>query len=276
MNPLSPLIYYRRHKRRALMLTALMALAVIGLYLLVGLFQESYITPDYTINRYLSNFSLVQPELGTTLDPAVAAQIRTHSGVAQVLPQNNVEIAVPNVGGLVFYFRLLGLQEADVDAVLAQSSVALVEGQLPQPRTNGVALSQEIATALGLKIGDTFDWTKDDDKAFARYANIISPLEVVGILEGNVRLGIMSYEYLDNHERYRDLARYHAGHRPSGRESAVDDFLQQTIHNARTDVIRTISWKKQQRGPGNTLCDIYSNHAAGTTAVTLVIGAVNR
>src|SRR5512135_1992946 len=112
MNPLSPLTYYRRHKRRALMLTALLALTVMGLYLVFGLLQETYITPIYTINRYLIKFSLVQPELGATLEPAVVTQIRAHPDVAWVLPQNNVEIAVPL--GVDTSFRLIGLQEDDM------------------------------------------------------------------------------------------------------------------------------------------------------------------
>jgi ABC-type antimicrobial peptide transport system permease subunit len=279
INPLSPFAYYRRHKRRALMLAGLMALAVMGLYLLVGLMQESYITPESTINRYLSKFSLVQPDQGTMLDPAVAAQIRAHPDVAQALPQNNVEITVPNVGGLGFDFRLLGLRETDVGTVLAQSGVTLIEGQLPQPRTNGVALSQEIATALGLKIGDTFDETKDDDNAlFARYANIVSPLEVVGILEGDVRLGIVSYEYLDSHERYRDLAHYGVLviARP-GHETAVDDFLRQTIRSSRTDVY---THKLLEETAARSQAMLYAVFTPivllVTTAVTLVIGAINQ
>ena len=84
MDPLSLFTYYRRHKRRALMLTALLALAVMGLYLVFGLLQETYITPLYTINQYLSKFSLVQPELGATLDPAVVTQIRAHPDVAVI------------------------------------------------------------------------------------------------------------------------------------------------------------------------------------------------
>jgi ABC-type lipoprotein release transport system permease subunit len=279
MNPISPFTYTLRHKGRALMLTALLALAVMGLYLLAGLFQESYVTPDYTINRYLSKFSLVQPDSGTTLDPAVAAQIRAHPDVAQVLPQNNVQIAVPNVGGLAFYFRLLGLHEADVDPVLAQSGVTLVEGQLPQPRTNGVALSQEIATALDLQIGDTFDETQDDDNVFfAHYADIVSPLEVVGILEGRVRLGIMSYEYLDSHERYRDLARYGllVLARP-GRDAAVDDFLRHTIRSSRTDVY---THKLLEEATARSQATLYVLFIPimllVTTAVTLVIGAINQ
>ncbi|MBN1218107.1 MAG: ABC transporter permease [Anaerolineae bacterium] len=254
MNPLSPFTYYRCHKRRALILTALLALAVMGLYLLIGLMQESYITPEYAINRYLSNFSLVQPDLGKTLEPA-------------------------NVGGLGFYFRLLGLQERDVDTVLAQSGVTLVKGQLPPPRTNGVALSQEIATALDLEIGDTFDWTKDEDNAaFAHYANIVSPLEVVGILSGNVWLGIMSYEYLDSHERYRDLARYGMlviAH--PGREAAVDDFLRQIIRSSRTDVY---THKLLEEAAARAQAALYALFTPivllVTAAITLVVGAINQ
>jgi ABC-type antimicrobial peptide transport system permease subunit len=278
MNPLSPLIYYRRHKGRALMLTALLALAVTGLYLLIGLMQESYVTPNFTINQYLSKFSLVQPDI-LTLDPAIAAQIRTHPGVAHVLPQNDVEITVPNVGGLGFYFRLLGLQEADVDTVLAQSDVTLIKGQLPQPYTNGVALSQEVAAALELEIGDTFDQTKDDDNAFfARYANIVSPLEVVGILAGDVRLGIVSYEYLDSHERYRDLARYGVlVIAQPGHGAAVDDFLRQSIRSSRTDVYTHKLLEEEATRARATLYALFSPIVLlVTAAVTLVVGAINQ
>ncbi len=279
MNPLSPTTFYRRHKRQALLLTVLMALAVTGLYLFIGLFRESYVVPDYTINRYLRKFSLVQPDLANTLDPVVVAQIRTHPDVAQVLPQNNVEIAVPNVGGLAFYFRLFGLQEADMGTVLTQSGVTLSEGQLPQPYTNGVALSQEIATALGLEIGDTFDETIDGDNAFfARYTNIVSPLEVVGILSGDVRLGLMSYEYLDSHERYRDLARYGVlVIAQPGREAAVDDFLRQTIRNSHTDIY---TYKLLQEALARGQVILYALFIPimllVTAAVTLVIGAINQ
>jgi ABC-type lipoprotein release transport system permease subunit len=274
MNPLSPFTYYRRHKRRALMLTGLLALAVTGIYLLVGLMQETYITPLHTINRYLSKFSLVQSDRVNTLDPAVTAQIRAHPDVAQVLTQNNLEISVPNVGGVAVPTRLIGLQEADVAAVLAQCNVTLAEGQLPQPRTNGVALSQEIAAALGLEIGDRFDWT--DNEFF--YAGIVSPLEVVGILSGDVRLGIVSYEYLENHERYRDLATYGVliiAH--PGREVAVDSFLQMTIHNEHTDIQTYQLLMEEVTKTQVLLCVMFVPIVLLVTAgITLVVGAINR
>jgi ABC-type lipoprotein release transport system permease subunit len=272
MNPLSPLTYHRRHKHRGLMLTALLALAVMGLYLVFGLLQETYITPLYTINQYLTKFSLVQPEMAMTLDPAVVTKVRAHPDVAQVLSQNNVEIAVPT--GVDTPFRLIGLQEADVDMVLAQCGVTLIEGQLPQPRTNGLALSQELATALNLKIGDELVRTENE----TGYANIASPLELVGILSGDVRLGIVSYEYLDSHERYRDLAHYGVLviARP-GREAAVDSFLRQTVRSSRTEVATHQLLKTELAQSQAVLYRIgIPLVLLATTAITMVVGAINR
>lgn len=273
MNPLSPLSYYRRHKRRSLMLTALLALAVLGLYIVLGVLLETFITPIYTVNRYLSKFSLVQPDMGA-LDPAVIAQIRANPDVALVLPQNHVEIAVPNAGGVDTPFRLIGLQEAAVDAVLAHSAVTLVQGRLPQPGTNGLALSRELAAALGLDIGDTLERAEDN----TGYANIAGPLELVGILSGDVRLGIVSYEYLDTHERYRAVARYGVLviARPD-REAAVDGFLRQAIRSPRVETA-THQLLREELAQSQAVLNKVGIPLIllVTAAITMVIGAINR
>ncbi|MBN1659104.1 MAG: hypothetical protein JXA93_11905 [Anaerolineae bacterium] len=278
MNPLSPLTYYRRHKRQALLLAGLIALAVMGVYMLLGLFQESFVTPDYTVSRYLSKFSVVQAAAGSALDPTVADEIRVRPGVAHVLPQKNVEVAVPNLGGLGFYFRLFGLHEADAGTVLARSGVSLVDGELPRPGSHGVALSREIAAGLELEIGDTFDRTADDgNDFFARFTNIAEPMEVVGILSGDVRLGIVSYEYLDGHASYLDTARdgllviTHQGH-----EETVDDYLQAL---ARPGVeVHTDKLLKETIAEGRaTLMALFvPGILLVTVAVTLVVGAINQ
>ncbi|MBN1977170.1 MAG: ABC transporter permease [Anaerolineae bacterium] len=274
MNPLSPFTYYCRHKRRALMLAGLLALAVTGIYLLVGLMQETFVTPPRTINQYLSKFSLVQSDRASTPDPAVTAQIRAHPDVAQALPQSSLEIAVPNAGGVSTPFRLIGLYEADVATVLAHSGVTLIEGHLPQPRTNGVALSWEAAMALDLEIGDTFDWSKDE----YAYPSIVTPLELVGILSGDVRLGIVSYEYLEGHERYRDIANYGVlVIAYPGREAAVDNFLTQAIRNSRTDVYtHQLLLEEVTRNQMLLMMTFSPIVLLVTAAITLVIGTVNR
>jgi hypothetical protein len=129
MNPFSPLTYFLRHKGQSLLLTTVLALAVMGLYLFIGLAQETYIAPAYMINRYLEKFYLAQPDLVPSLDPAVVARIRANPDVSQVLPQNDVKIKVANVGGANFPFRLIGLEKANVVTILAQCGVSLKEGQ---------------------------------------------------------------------------------------------------------------------------------------------------
>jgi ABC-type lipoprotein release transport system permease subunit len=278
MNPLSPFTYIRRHKGRTLMLIGLIALAVTGVYVLVGLFQESFVTPETTINRYLSHFSLVQTDPVTALEAGVTDRIRAHPDVAHVLPQTNVEIGVPNVGGLGFYLRLLGLQEGDMKTVLIQSDVTLAEGRLPEPGTPGVALSREIVTALDLDIGDTFDRSLDDNKFFANYASIVTPLEVVGVLKGDVRLGVMSYDYLDDQEAYQGLTRNGLlVIAQPGREEAVDDFLRQSIQSPRTHVYTHKGVKEAAARSQTTLNAIFMPIILlVTAAVTLVVGAINR
>jgi len=274
MNPLSPFTYYFRHKRLALMLIAFQALAVTGLYLLVGLMRESYIAPYYTMDRYLSKFSLVQPDQGNALDPAVSERIRANPDVDRIVPQINVEITVPNVGGMFFPFRLLGLQEADAPAVLKRSNVTLKEGQWLRPGTNDLMLSEEVAAALNLKIGDTIGRSTDEQY----YAAIVSPLKLVGILSGDARLGIVSYEFLERDEGYRRLAAQGllVLARP-GREAAMDDFLTREVADPQTKTYG-LRWLEgvASKVEENIILFFSPIVLLITIAVALVVNAINQ
>jgi putative ABC transport system permease protein len=274
MNPLSPFTYYRRHKGWAVMLTALLALAVASVYLVIGLLQETFVTPVYTINGYLSKFSLVEPEPMETSEPALLERISADPDVASVLPEKSLEIIVPGLGGNSFPFRLIGLREADTAGVIDRSGITLTAGSLPRPGANEVALSREIATALGLEIGDTFDRTTDE----AAFAGIVSPLVLTGILSGDVRLGIVSYEFLAGDVNYRSLARggWLVFARP-GRDAAVDGFLRDISGSSHTTAA-TFQLMREK-----TARDSIVLFTVGiplvmliTIAITLVVGAINQ
>jgi ABC-type lipoprotein release transport system permease subunit len=274
MNPLSPILYPARHIRSTLALTSILALTVAGLYLFIGLAQETYIAPAYVIDRYLSKFSLVQPDGTPALDPDEAERIHASPDVAQVLPQNDLRIKVTNIGGANFSFRLIGLKAADTDAVLSQSGVAVKEGRLPTPGTNEVALSEEIVTALKLDLGDVFDRTTDE-KA---YTNIVSPLRLVGILTGEVRLGILSYEFLAESEALRS---YRADGllviAKPGREKAMEDYLLTSVKrpSVKTYTYRSVS---EQTAKDQKLLYVLGVPIVlmVSAAIALVIGAVHR
>ncbi|MBN2085527.1 MAG: hypothetical protein JW748_09925, partial [Anaerolineales bacterium] len=274
MNPLSPITYFLRHKRLSLMLTAVLAMTVAGLYLFIGLAQETYIEPAFMISRYLTKFSLVQPNEVPALAPDTAARILASPDVARVIPQNDLRIKVTNIGGANFSFRLIGLREGDAGTVLAQAGVSLKEGNLPRPGSNEVALSEEIVTALKLELGDAFDRTTDG-KA---YTNIVSPLRLAGILSGEVRLGIMSYEFLEKSESYRSLkAEGLLVIAKTGRESEMESFLLNSIRNpaTKTYTYRSVS---EQTAKDQKLLYVLGFPIALliSAAITLVVGAVNQ
>jgi ABC-type antimicrobial peptide transport system permease subunit len=135
-------------------------------------------------------------------------------------------------------------------------------------------LSEQVAANLGLQVGDTIHNAIDPEL----YSNIPAPLEVVGILEGDVRLSVASYEYLNNHELYRRMvmpvllvaAR-------QGREAAVDDFLRREIEAT------GISVDTLQKLTEDLTADYRATYllllpvvAIVTVAILFVIGIVNR
>jgi ABC-type lipoprotein release transport system permease subunit len=238
VNPLSAWTFYRRHKRRAALLLSTVGVVTAGIYLMVALIWAMFIEPGRSNFMFLSRFSVVVPRFYESVpDPAViaqvTAQIRANPDVAQVIPASTIWIALPQVmAGGSTGFSLLGLMEEDMPYILERCGATLKEGKLPGPRTNGLLLSEKVAASLGLQVGDTIH----DSINPQLYGNIAAPLEVVGILESDVRLGIMSLEFLGNHEFYRRFSAQFLVVARENREAAVDDFLRNEVQTNRTDV----------------------------------------
>jgi len=93
MNPLSLFTYYRRHKRRTLLMLALISLTTLGVCVMVRLL-DSVVEHAYTAEGYLSQLSLVTA-IGSSLEPEVVSQIRAHPDVALAIPEKSLWINVP-------------------------------------------------------------------------------------------------------------------------------------------------------------------------------------
>jgi len=235
MDPLSPFTYYRRHKSSMLLLMGLISLATAGVCVMVRLL-DSVAEHAYTTEGYLTRFSVVSA-IGPSLEPAVVSQIRAHPGVAQVIPEKEVYINIPP---LQSSSRVFGVPEADMQALMDICDVRLKEGRLVKPRTNEIVLSEKLARALGLHIGDQIGQSINE----SYYRAIPSELVLVGILQGDpsavsepaIRLGLVSYEYLDSHELYASQPSGLIVVARKGYETAVDDFLETTVSSPRADV----------------------------------------
>jgi ABC-type lipoprotein release transport system permease subunit len=274
MNPLSIWTFYRRHKGRTALFLGLICLATIGSYLMAALAYGTFVEPVRTNLGLVEKFNLIGPIGGDKLDPTVVAQVQANPDVVQVVPAVMLNLRIPGLAGNSFYFGILGLQEADVVTVMTQSNVVLKEGHMLQPRTNGLLLSEETAAALDLDIGDTLHSSIDP----LLFDNIVAPLEVVGLLSGDVPLAIASHEYLTGHELLQDkvdpitliIAR-------QGRQAIVDDFLVDEISSNQINVF-TLQTIRAQLAEAGRVIYIFGVPISllVAIAITLVIGAINQ
>lgn len=238
MNPLSTWTYYRRHKRHATLLLSLSIVVTIGLYSMVALVWGVFVEPPRLAHMALSEFSMVTPQSDESgPDPAVLAQMRANPDVAKVIPTTVIRIQIPGMMGESFQFDLLGLSGEDVPYILDRFDATLKNGHLLEPGTNELLLSQDVATMLGVEVGEPYDAISSEF-----YRNIDTRLEpttfdVVGVLESDIELGVVSLEFLNDHEQYHKFPARFLVVAHEGRETAVDDFVRSDIQTRQTSVM---------------------------------------
>lgn len=237
MNPLSPMTYYRRHKWGALLLASLITLATLGLCVMVAVLDS--VTLMHVDVSYLKQVSQVYPNIELAFEPGVVSQIQTHPDVERVIPDNGLNIALPSFGASGS-LHLMGVSQDDVQYLMDRCGVRLKEGRLLEPRTNEIMLSEETARALNLELGDQIDRSINAEYYWA----VEAPLVLVGILEGDpvagpepsIRVGFVSYEYLESHELYAPRIVSQIVVARQSRKGAVEEFLENTISSKRTEV----------------------------------------
>jgi ABC-type lipoprotein release transport system permease subunit len=279
MNPLSFFTYYRRHKCATLLLVSLITLTTLGIGVMVGALDSVVAHIQASTLGRLTYLSQVRP-IDLPLDPALIAQIRTRPDVAQVIPENGLTIIAPALG-VPSPVAILGVPEADVEHLMAACRLRLKEGRLLEPRTNGILLSEEVANALGLHVGDQISRSIDE----TRYEALAATMELVGILESDpsiapnqkARLGIASYEYLDGHEAYAPRQSGLIVVAQEGRKAAVDAFLQADVSSDHTSVVTYEYVRVKYLAPIGWMSRIAFTIADCLVAVVvaLVVGVIN-
>ena len=276
MNPLSIWTFYRRHKRRAALLLSLIGLVTAGLYMMGALTWAIFTEPTRANYMYLAKINIVLPYFDRELDPAVVTKIRTHPEVERVLPTFiSLGIGIPEaMGGQNNWINLLALGEDDLPYILERCEAILVEGRILQPNTNGIILSENVAAALDVGVGDVIHNGVD----LKRYSTILTPMQVVGILESDMRLGVISYEYIRDHDLYRDqLSTQFIVVAKPGHELAVDDFLLDEIETTQVNVLTHGELMASlARDYQRTMLLGLPVALFAAIAITLVVGVANR
>jgi ABC-type lipoprotein release transport system permease subunit len=276
MNPISPLTYYRRHKRSALLQIALISLATVGLFVLVAVLD---VMPERGKVSYLTKMSRVTPA-GSALEPGVVAKLQTHPDIAYTIRDNGLPFSAPTLIGRDG-LHLLGVSPEDARELMQHCDVRLKEGRMFQPRSNEIVLSEQSARALQLQIGDEI--SRAVDKRY--YEAVATPLVLVGILESDpganqgpsVRLGFASFEYLSSHEAFAPRKTSLIVIAKPGRKEAVDAFLEIEIATQYTHV-ETFAEIARYVNLGHTMLYVIFGIVNSVVSVVMafVVGVINQ
>ena len=240
MNPLSPFTYTRRHKRHAALLISLSVVVTAGLYVLVALVWGTFVEPPRRAYMALSEFSIVTPRTNqSAMSPALVDQIQANPDVAKVLPTITIRTQLPGSMGQDVQFDFLGLAQEDMPYILARLDATLKEGRLPEPRSNELLLSLDLAKMVGVEVGDHYDVVSSEFYINEGRDGPPKPVayQVVGILESDIELGLVSLEFLNAHEQYRHFPLRFLVAAQEKQKPAVDDFLRNEIMSSGADVM---------------------------------------
>ena len=239
MNPLSTWTFYRRHKGHTALLLSLSIVVTVGLYSLVALVWGVLVEPARMAYTAYSDFSLVTPQsTANGPDPDVLARLQSNPDIARIIPSTFIRTELPGMmPGQGLQFDLLGLLAEDMVYLLERSSATLKDGRLPQPEAAEIVLSEDVANVLDVGVGDEYVATSVEF-----YVGMDAPpkpiaFQVVGILDSEVELGIVSLEFLKQQEGYRQFPARLLVVAQEDHKSAVDDFLRTEILSLETGVM---------------------------------------
>jgi ABC-type lipoprotein release transport system permease subunit len=296
LNPLPFFTYTLRHKGQALLLVGLIAALTLGVFMAFGLTNvigEAVFYPFHYLNR-MSRISTGGASDATIA--AIAGQARAHPDVAYVLPENGLQVNAPTVIWRMS-FPLLGMTEADLPIVMNACDLQLKAGRLIEPQASEVVLSEELVHALDLQLGDPIGYAIDED----RYPAIVTELTLVGILESvpsatnetfalgtspsnagtEIRLGFVSYEYLEGHELYQSRSSNLLVIPCQESRMAVNDFLEEIVEQSGASASLHLQTFERETVPTELFLKYFTvmygfADVFIATAAALVVGMVNR
>ena len=187
---LSPWTYLRRNPRRVLPIFGIQALVTCLLVLIITPTNAFETTAEAEV-RPLEIFTIVSPRVRATFDEELLTLLDANPHQEDRVNVKMLWVSTPMIVG-EGAAPLIAMPDAERAAFLKRVGTRLREGTLPKPNTDGVALHEAVVRARGMKLGDAFGrLVNPADNTPGRFT-------LVGILEGESRLGVADFAYADN------------------------------------------------------------------------------
>ena len=186
---LSPVLYLRRNVRRVLptMLVIVLAVTLVcSIVTIVGTIDKTVFTL-YGYNRYLTG---ITPRNALRVNEEELAKIRALPEIGKFYQAHSYQTQVKTIFGKM-PFPLFGLEPEARQMLMDRCHVHLKSGRLIEEGEPECMMSAQVAQNLGFKIGDNVCYPEAEDS----FAPV--PIKLVGLLEGDVWIGMTSRALVD-------------------------------------------------------------------------------
>ncbi|HSV75041.1 MAG TPA: FtsX-like permease family protein [Chthonomonadales bacterium] len=185
---LSAWLYLRRNPGRALPVALVILVSVTLVASVVSIIRSIDLTV-FTMYGYHRHLAFVSPRNALELRPEIALSVREDPLATRVFTVRPALLTVRTVFGKM-PFVVLGLSPEATQVVLDRCGVSVYAGRLPADGAPEVAVSEEIARNLGLRLGSVVLRPGSED-AFAP-----RPMYLVGLLRGPVWIAVTSERFV--------------------------------------------------------------------------------
>lgn len=190
LDPLSPLVYFRRNPSRALPMGGVIVLSVF-LIASVAILANSIDLTVRTIYRYTEFFTYVLPQRQNRAVPDdQQAILKADPRIERIIQGGLFFASIKTVMGRL-PFVVLGVEEEDRSYLMARMGTQLIAGRMPAEGMPEAVLSEPIAENKKLKIGDVVAGPTDE----GGISGAPVPVRLVGILRGPVWVAFTSKSF---------------------------------------------------------------------------------
>ncbi|MBP7176953.1 MAG: ABC transporter permease [Thermoclostridium sp.] len=196
MKPLSVFTYFLNNKKSVYAVFIAISLSVFLLYSLQIIINSTWMVSELAFVEPQKHYSSITPK-GALLDTQMVESIREWDCVEKVIPwvfqYINFTIKVGGDTGT----KVFTLYQDDMEEMITLLDLKLIEGSLPSPDKNEIAVHEQLARNKGLKIGDSIGSHVERDEALK------GEYKIVGILDGKSIVSFASLEkWMKNNEVY--------------------------------------------------------------------------
>ncbi len=276
MSSLSIWTYYLNNKRKVIPVTGILVLAILVISSTGTLTGSLYQDQEREIAIY-DHYAIVFSSQGSGLKDAMLEQLEGHPAVAEAVRMERR--TTPRRGlfgtdGTPIYY----LSDVDQKPFAGRLGWDLVEGRLPRPGTNEVAMTENFLRNRGLGVGDRIGEAVDDEDWLAGEWAVVGAFVDTEAIGGIANLEYFRDRFLAQPDPSTELSdRPHllALAPESGKEAEMEVFLDSLPSEEVFVIHRSLARRRLENLTTNIDTIVWILNVGSITVLSLALGLLN-